>query len=216
MTKTRFPPREAAAPDARKPSRRFGAAMVALATALLALASASLGLMFDIKPDLRPDPRTEMSADVSVFAVERKVALDNWLRRTTPSERAYRVRRDRLIASVFRDGPAPSADEIREQLAVTGQLFYVKTKIVGFKRRTLRLRWSMYGVRSQQRLPAEGLADFTSGEIIGQAPSDSSVSLVWTPEVVVRGECFARFEIVDPNGVVLAVADSQKFPGLIS
>ena len=29
-----------------------------------------------------------------------------------------------------------------------------------------------------------------------------------------RGEYFARFELVDPNGVMLAVADSQKFPGL--
>jgi hypothetical protein len=34
--------------------------------------------------------------------------------------------------------------------------------------------------------------------------------------VVARGEYFARFEIVDPDGVMLAVADSRKFPGLMA
>jgi hypothetical protein len=93
----------------------------------------------------------------------------------------------------------------------------VRTKIVGFKRRSLQLRWSIYNARTQRRLRAsERLANVAGAELVGQAPSDESVSLVWTPMIVARGAYFARFELVDPNGIVLAVADSQRFPGLIS
>ena len=83
-------------------------------------------------------------------------------------------------------------------LKTEGQLAYVRTRIVGFKRRSLTLRWSIYNARTQRRRPAN-LANATGAEIVGQAPSDDSVSLVWTPMVVDRGQYFARFEIVDPT-----------------
>ena len=105
---------------------------------------------------------------------------------------------------------------MRDQLNVRGQLFYVRIRIEGFKRRVLRLRWSMYRAQSQRRLASEGLQNVTGAEFVGDAPSDVSVALVWTPAVVVRGLCFARFELLGPNGVVLGVADSQKFRGLIT
>ena len=197
-----------------KPKRRLGAGSIALITAAVALGSAAIGLVFDLKPDLRPDPRTTLSAELSVFAVERAVTIDDWLRRTTPTDR-YPARRDALIADAFEGEPSPSPAETREQLDVPGQLFYVKTRIVGFKRRALKLRWSMYDARTQLRLePQQGLNQVTGDELVGQAPTDESVRLVWTPAVVIRGEAFARFELLDPDGVVLAVADSPKFRGL--
>ena len=183
----------------------------------MALGSAAIGLVFDVKPDLRPDPRTTLSAEISVFAVERNVPTEDWLRRVTTSERAYRAKRDAIVAEQFEGDTKPTPAEIADVLATEGQLAYVRTRIVGFKRRSLTLRWSIYNARTQRRLaPGERLSNATGAEIVGQAPSDESVSLVWLPMVVARGQYFARFEIVDPDGVVLAVADSQKFPGLIT
>jgi hypothetical protein len=214
-------------PDARSPAappepepepkriRRFSGATLALFTALLALASAGVGLVFDLKPELRPDPRTTLRAELSVFAVEQQVPVDDWLHRVTTNQKAYRARRARFLRDAFEDVPKPSAQDVRAQLAVTGELFYVRTEINGFKRRSLRLRWSMYGARSQRRLATEGLQNVTGAELVGAAPSDASVSLVWTPAVPAQGLCFARFELIEPAGAVLAVADSQRFPGLI-
>jgi hypothetical protein len=217
MTKTRAAPRRAKVEPEPKPTRRLGTAAIALVTALLALASGTIGLIFDLKPDLRPDPRTSLSAELSVFAVEREVPLDDWLHRITTSSSAYRARRDRVLRDAFRGAPPPSAIEVRDQLNVRGQLFYVRVRIEGFKRRLLRLRWSMYRARSQRRLATEGLQNVTGAELVGEAPSDETVVLVWTPAVVVRGPCFARFELVEPDGgFVLGVADSQRFPGLIT
>ncbi len=222
MTKTAPRPtgpkqRFARGPEEPKPPRKWGPGTIALATALLALASAGLGLVFDVKPDLRPDPRTTSSADISVFSVERNVSTDNWLRRVTRSERAYRTKRDAIVAANFEGDTKPTPAEIADVLATEGQLAYVQTKIAGFKRRSLTLRWSVYNARTLRRLEdGERMANATGAELVGQAPTDASVSLVWIPMVVARGEYFARFELVDPSGVMLAVADSQKFPGLIS
>ncbi len=204
-------------PKEPKPPRKWGAGTIALVTALVALASAGVGLIFDVKPDLRPDPRTTLSADISVFGVERNVAREDWLRRVTRSERAYGARRAAIVAENFEAGYKPTPAEMADVLATEGQLAYVQTKIAGFKRRALTLRWSVYNARTQRRLKdGERMSNATGAELVGQAPSDASVSLVWIPMVVARGEYYARFELVDPSGVMLAVADSQQFPGLIS
>jgi hypothetical protein len=198
--------------EQREPRRKWGAATIALVTALVALASGALGLIFDVRPDLRPDPRTTLSAEISVFAVERDVTTEDWLRRVTRSDRAYRARLNAVLAEQFEGGAPPTPEEIDGVLKAEGELAYVKTHIVGFKRRSLTLRWSIYDARRLRRV--QDLANATGAEIIGQAPSDASVSLVFLPLVPRPGQYFARFEIVDEDGTMLAVADSQKFPGL--
>ena len=157
MTKTAPRPAEtkkrfAREPKEPKPPRKWGAGTIALVTALVALGSAAVGLIFDVKPDLRPDPRTTLSAEIDVFGVERNVPTEDWLRRVTRSERAYRARRDAILAEQFPEGPEPTPAEIAEVLATEGQLAYVQTKIAGFKRRALTLRWSVYNARTQRRL----------------------------------------------------------------
>ncbi len=214
MTKTAPRPRRrfAREPTEPKPPRKWGAGTVALATALLALFSAGVGLIFDVKPDLRPDPRTTLDAEISVFAVERNVTTEDWLSRVTRSDRAYRAKLGAVLAKQFEGDTPPTPEEIDGVLKSEGELAYVKTKIVGFKRRSLTLRWSIYDARKLRRI--QDLANATGAEIVGLAPSDTSVSLVFLPMVVHPGQYFARFEIVDADGVVLAVADSQKFPGI--
>jgi hypothetical protein len=217
MTKTAPRPAEttkrfAREPREPKPPRKWGAGTIALITAVLALVSAGVGIVFDLKPDLRPDPRTTLSADISVFGVERNVTTEDWLRRVTRSDRGYRAKRDAVLAENFEGDTPPTPDEIDGVLKAEGELAYVKTHIVGFKRRSLTLRWSIYDARKLRRI--QDLANGSGAEIVGLAPSDTSVSLVFLPMVVHPGQYFARFELVDPKGVVLAVADSQKFPGL--
>jgi hypothetical protein len=201
-------------PPAR-PRRRLGTAGVALLTALLALASGTVGLVFDLWPDLRPDPRTTRAAEVSVVAVERAVPVDDWMHRIAPSRKVYAARRREHLRRAFAGMPSPSRTDVRNALGVKGQLIYVRTHIEGFKRRALRLRWSMYRVAGQRRLATEGLQNATGASVVGAAPSDTSVILIWTPAVVARGALFARFELVDEAGTVLAVADSKRFPGLV-
>jgi hypothetical protein len=207
--------REPLAEPSPRSRRRLGTAGVALFTALLALASGTIGLVFDLWPELRPDPRTTRAAEVSVVAVERAVPFDDWLHRVAPSSKVYAARRRSYLRRAFAKMPTPSPAEVRQALGVKGQLIYVRTHIDGFKRRSLRLRWSMYRVAGQRRLATQGLANATGASVVGAAPSDTSVALIWTPSVVVRGALFARFEVVDDAGAVLAVADSQHFPGLV-
>ena len=206
--------RDIVAEQPPRPRRRLGTAGVALLTALLALASGTVGLVFDIWPELRPDPRTTRAAEVSVLAVERAVPFDDWLHRVTPTSKTYAARRRAYLRRAFAGMPAPDAAGTRAALSVQGQLIYVRMHIEGFKRRSLRLRWSMYRVAGQRRLATEGLQNATGASVVGAAPSDTSVVLIWTPSVVVRGAIFARFEVVDKTGAVLAVADSAHFPGL--
>jgi hypothetical protein len=50
-------------------------------TALLALASGALALFFQLRPDLLPDPRTQLGATASVFAIDNNVTLKSFLAR---------------------------------------------------------------------------------------------------------------------------------------
>jgi hypothetical protein len=188
---------------------------VALLTALLALASGVVGLVFDLWPELRPDPRTTRAAEVAVVAVERAVPIDDWLHRVSPTRQAYAARRRAHLRNAFAGMPTPTRAEVKSALGVKGQLVYVRTHIEGFKRRSLRLRWSMYRAAGERRLANLGLANATGASVVGEAPSDTSVVLVWTPAVPVRDTLFVRFELVDPAGTVLAVGDSRRFKSLV-
>jgi hypothetical protein len=205
---------DADAEPQERPSRRPVATTVALFASVIALVTAAVGLVFDLWPELRPDPRTTRAADVSVLAVERAVPVGDWLRRDA-SRSEYGDRRKEYLSRAFAGLGEPTRAEVREALAVPGQLFYVKMRIEGFKRRSLRLRWSMYRVSGKRRLATEGLKDATGAELVGEAPSDTSVALVWTPAAVARGSLFARFELIDSGGTVLGIADSERFRGLV-
>lgn len=200
---------------AAPPSRRPTTATIALLTAVLALASGAVGLVFDLWPDLRPDPRTTHAAEMKVLAVELAVPVDDWMRRVAPDPQAYAGRRRAYLRRAFAGLDAPTPPAVRAALSVEGQLFYVRMRIEGFKRRSLRLRWSMYRADRARRLATQGSQHATGASVVGEAPSDTSVALVWTPAVVVSGPVFTRFELVDDEGTMLAVADSGRFRGLV-
>jgi hypothetical protein len=210
MTVADVPEKEAVAAEQR---RRPETATLALLTALVALASGALGLVFDLWPGLRPDPRSSHVGALSVFAVERGAKVADWLGQLPTDERAAE-RRYYLRTYFSGIGPATPAG-VHTALASKGELFYVQVHIEGFKRETVALRWSMYSAVSQKRLtPSTITGDTAGGVVVGASPSDTSIVPVWGPQVPVAGPVFARFELLDAHDNILAVADSPRFPGL--
>ena len=55
--------------------RRFSKALTLTAlTAVIALLSGGIGLVFDLWPGLRPDPHTDRSSEAKILAVDRYVS----------------------------------------------------------------------------------------------------------------------------------------------
>jgi hypothetical protein len=194
--------------------RRLGTAAIALATALLALASGGIGLMFDLVPDLRPDPGTKRAGALNVVTMERGVTIGDWLQRTSVSPEDFRDRRDEVLRSLdvpIGDPPSPRA---REQMGVEGSVFFVDTTIEGLKHSSVTLRWSVYDARTRGRVARRNLQDVEALGLRLETPADRSVVQVWTPYITHPGPWFVRFELRTDDGTALAVADSRRFRGL--
>jgi hypothetical protein len=193
--------------------RKIATPTVALVTALIALVSSGIGLVFDLFPGMRPDPRTTRSADVAVLAVEPRVPVGDWLERTKTSESDTDADRDAAIRAAGFDPEGASEQEIADALAVAGTVFFVQTNVEGLKRDRVKLRWSIYERRGG-RVADPSLHDVEAVNLRLDAPTDRSVVQVWTPEPTTgAGPLFARFELRDENDVALAIADSKPFRG---
>lgn len=189
---------------------RLVPASYAIISAVLALASTFITIIFTLVPGLKPDPRERVAADVSVFDVEPAVAHAAWIRRTS-STAAEEARRQReYIREAAIPGESVDAQTQQKLLRVKGNVVYVTLTIEGFKRRNVSLRWSMYGARSGQRVPQEDFQDARVGDVDLEAPTDRSVVQFWVSPVPVRYEVFVRVELVS-DGTLLAVADTGKF-----
>ncbi len=183
-------------------ARALTRGVVVATTAGVALLAALLGLAFDLWPTLRPDPRTELSADVRVLAIERKVSLDEFMRRTSGSQAAYRRQR---AAYVRENGSAAG-------LAFHGELAYVQLAVRGFKGRDVTVKWSVYDARSKTRVRAAPESERLRALASLDAPSDQFVAELWI-EPVYAGRYFVRIEVRDGR-TLLAIADSTPFTGL--
>jgi hypothetical protein len=177
----------------------------------VALMSSALAFAFALWPTLKPDPRDRLGADLGVFAVETRVAHDDWIHRVSPTQDAYSELRTTTLRKASLDGGPPAAEEERLILRQRGTLFYVRMTIEGFKRRNVTLRWSLYAAGTRRRLSEPGLQDVPVAGVRLEAPTDRSFVQVWVPPVARDGSCFARFELVTHEGTLLAVADSPRF-----
>ena len=202
MTLVAEPPPE----EETRPRRRFPApgGVVAGLTALVALVVALAGLVFDFVPSLRPDPRTQSGADLAVVAVERNVTLGEWMRRTSASPEAYARRR----AAYMREGGSAAG------LRLPGELAYVDVAVRGFKRRGVVLSWALYDARTQERTGAEGSTAHQATQVRLGAPTDEFVAELWIEPRFDARRYFVRTEAREPDGTLLAVADSEPFRGL--
>ena len=179
---------------------------VVAATAVIALIAAVVGLVFDLWPELKPDPRTQVGADLAVIAVERNVTLGEWLERSSGSAEEFARRR----ADYLDDGGSEAG------LRIPGELAFVKVSVRGFKRRGISVRWAVYDAATQERVA--GLAGRPEGreatEVDLEAPTDEFVAELWLGPVPGPRRYFVRVEAREGGGTLLAVADSDPFRGL--
>ncbi len=194
--------------DAHAGRRRLGdlsKETIATATAAVALVAASVGLLFDLWPTLKPDPGTHIGAEMSVSAVERNVTYGAWLRRSSGTEQNYQARLAQYLHEAESD----------RGLRIRGELAYVKVRVWGFKRRSVTLHWSVYNARTQQRTSLEGTIE--QGQQSGvrlDAPTDEFVAEMWIPPARGKSSYFVRIEAREADGTLLAIADSSPFVGL--
>jgi hypothetical protein len=170
--------------------------------AMLALASSVVGLVFDLRPELKRDPRTQVGADVAIFAVDQGVSFGQFVedRTFTPTDVPKRLR-----------AVCPDKPPCPEVLNIPGIRMYVTTSIRGFKSRAVSLRLSLYDAVTRTRL--QGASNTFADEEVPNSPSAQSVVPVWlpcpTPETrryFVRVELYHR-----ADDSLLAVGDSKRF-----
>lgn len=158
--------------------------------------------VYNVRPDLKPDPRTDRSADVSIFAVDRGVSLDSWLRRVAPDHATYKKRR----AGYVKEGVF---------MSTRGEVAYVDSTVKGFKRRETSISYSIYDAKTKARLPARALSDVVGSTRKLDAPNDRAVVQLWLPPIFdPTRKFYVRVEVRDSDGNILAVADSKRFVGL--
>ena len=182
--------------------RRLVAESKTFLTALIALVAATVGLLFQLVPSLKPDPRERVGAAVEIFAVERGVRIGDWLRDAFPKDVAAATKR--VLGTTT---PEPS------ELTVEGTVVYVRAEVDGYKHRSVALRARLYIWRSQQRVPTNFAAPYreSSGVTI-DSPNRRSVQLLFVSDLRAEPEPeFLRVELVDSSsGAILAIADSPE------
>jgi hypothetical protein len=174
-------------PGARQ--RRLVTQANVVATALLALATGAVALLFQLAPWLKPDPRDRVGADVSIFALEPDVALGDWIERAVPPDEQ---------AELARQYPNRSA---------LGEMLYVRTAVDGHKHRDVSLRYAIYHAEDDTRAVVDAPPGPTRMHL--SSPSERSVQALWVPDLSFEPNLFIRVELWDDEGM-LAVADSPR------
>lgn len=178
---------------------RFGASAFALVVAIVALAGSASSLLFTFLPELKPDPRDSVLAQLTVFAIDPNVTYAAYLTQAYGGDRAAPRR---LL-------PTSQRQQARHTI---GDVVYVRTLVDGFKHRQVTLRASEYDATTQERYP--GRLDFGSA-LIRRAktvnldtPSTSTIQLFFVYSLTgVTSPSFVRVEMYDGTRM-LAVADS--------
>ena len=176
--------------------------LVAGATALVVLISSGVALGFTLRPSMKPDPRDEAGASALVLAVERNVTVEEWLQRTSVS------REDLLSRRAAWQRVAGS-----ESTSIEGPLAYVRISLKGYKRKEVRVRWSIYRTTTLERLDEGPAYAAPTTTFKADAPSDTIVLEQPLPPETGPDRYFARFEIRTPDGTLLEMADSKPFRG---
>jgi hypothetical protein len=188
---------EAAAQPTQAPSGDKGAAeprwlgfsrsLVALTSALVALAVSVPTGIYALWPALSPDPKTKIGGSLETLTFDRNVTYRQYLAR-------------------FPGHPVGGA-----ALDDNGNVFYIRATIEGFKREHLRVRWFTYEATNQTRLEKLGSTQPLEEIFKPQAPLNTQIAQVWVPAPAQTGEYFVRFELYASGNVLLSFVDSQKF-----
>jgi hypothetical protein len=174
--------------DAAQQSRlRFSRLAWTAIVAGVALASSAVALAFTLWPELKPDPRASLAANLKALAVERDVALRDYFRQ---------IRRDASGLDVA-------------ELRTRGAVVYLQIGIEGRKHRDLVLRQHVYRAATRRRVPGE--PDVADAFFRADTPNDRWVHPVFIPGPFRRYDVFVRLELYD-GSVLLAFADTPAIP----
>jgi hypothetical protein len=183
-----------AAQKGRRISLTTLTAIVALLTGGLALAAGTIGLLFDLRPDLRREPRERQFATLTVAAVERGVP-----------QRGYLERSERMALYLERRGDAAGLC----RLDLPGTLIYLQIGIEGFKGRETYLKYATYDSRTRRRRGPRG----TGTSVTGEVTSERGVTLRWVRIPTRAGKYFIRWELYLAKrnaDLLLAFADTPQ------
>ena len=175
-------------------------------TTLVAIATGAVALVYTVAPELRPDPRDTLAAEVEIVAVERVISRDEWRNRVAVGDRAkyLKILREDNLATGF---PAGDPCGIGTLL---GHMVSVATEAKGYKRRELILKAAVFDARTQRIIPGE--YDELLARFPIDAPTAKSVQRVFMQDVGGQAKrILIRVEISDPEGNLLGVADSKPF-----
>lgn len=188
--------------DQRAPATRWGRFLAAskatwaLIIALVALVGSGTTALFALLPQLKPDPRDSVLAQLNVYAIEPDVSLSRYL------GMAYGN-----VAHAAQSLHIP-----REELPFRGDMIYVRTRVDGFKHRQVRLMATVYLRRTQRPAPVvagpvSGPAELRLRSVSLDTPSTSTVQLFWILSLDGEPPTFIRVEMFD-HARMLAVTDS--------
>lgn len=192
------------------PAQRPRFSLTAIA-ALLALATGGTGLLFTLRPELVPDPRTQIGATIKSVAIDTNVSRQQYFEAYEPDEAERRKLADEHLRDSLEEGAPPQAiAEARKGLATkSGSIVYLDAQGQGLKSRKVTASWFMYGVASGQR---EGGGVFAATEL--KAPDDHFVLPTFI-DFPANGRChrliFVRLELRDDSRKLLAIADTKPF-----
>lgn len=181
----------------------------AMLAAIVALLSAGIALLFQVRPDLLPDPRTHLGASASVFSIDTGVSLDGYLIRRSAITSVSEYTKERLAytQTAQRAGFAGDGASV---LRTPGEDVFVNLRVEGFKSRSIAMLASMYDSKTRHRV--HGVTDWPVFEEQLNSPSDQSVVEFWLPAPPVNVQrYFVRVEVYHRgDGVLLAVTDSKS------
>jgi hypothetical protein len=175
----------------------FGTLRGALTTTA-GVITAVLGVVFLLVPNWKPVPRDKVRASVSIATVEQFVGLEDWAERQYPGDPHKALRR-------ILDHEPTQLD--KEQ---SGLVVYVRLETDGFKRRKIKLRARVYlsGTRRPPQNVDTKVIYPQAGELEIDAPSRSSIQLLYLKDLTVPHTYFVRVEAFDDDGI-LAYTDSK-------
>ena len=176
--------------DAVGKVRNTGKATFAVIVAVVALLGSFSSLLFSFVPQLKPDPRDSVLANLNVFGLQPDVSLLSYLQLTGKKVPASLVPQDKNIP---------------------GDMVFVRTEVDGYKHRGVFLKANLFFARSQRLVPPRQLQNpfvKLGTQDTLDTPHTTTMQVFWFPELGPIPATFLRVEMFDGSGRMLAVADS--------
>jgi hypothetical protein len=165
--------------------------VLALAGTIVALVSGLLGLLFLLKPDLKPSGKApKQAATVSLVGFEPSAPYREYLARLDEPTRSYRER----------------------DLARRGALLTVRVAITGFEGKHLVLRSELFA-----RASGKQLEESKARKITPTNETVEAIQYLWVPLPSRRGKFYAVVELGQQKKTYLLSLDTQQtkpFSGL--